>query len=82
MPIADSQVIDDRSVTASFGVATFPDHAADAARLVRSADRALYQAKAKGRNRVEMFSVGTHPAEREDEPAGNGRSAAAEQSRV
>jgi diguanylate cyclase (GGDEF)-like protein len=80
--IADIQVIDDPSVTASFGVATFPDHAADAARLVRSADRALYQAKAKGRNRVEMFSVGTHPAEGEDEPAGNGRSAAAEQPRV
>jgi diguanylate cyclase (GGDEF)-like protein len=60
--IADLQVLDDRAVTASFGIATFPEHAADAPKLVRNADRALYQAKAKGRNRVEVFSVGSQPA--------------------
>ncbi|HEU0054753.1 MAG TPA: sensor domain-containing diguanylate cyclase [Longimicrobium sp.] len=43
-----------RSLTASFGVASFPDDAADIAELIRGADRALYTAKANGRNRVEL----------------------------
>jgi diguanylate cyclase (GGDEF)-like protein len=42
----------DRPVTASFGVATLPDDGLDAGTLVRAADRALYQAKADGRDRV------------------------------
>ena len=42
-----------RSMTASFGVAGFPEDGDDAPALIRSADRALYQAKANGRNRVE-----------------------------
>jgi diguanylate cyclase (GGDEF)-like protein len=42
----------DRPITASFGVATLPDDAADAGTLVRAADRALYRAKADGRDRV------------------------------
>jgi diguanylate cyclase (GGDEF)-like protein len=62
--IADIQIFEEnRSITASFGVAVFPDHASDAARLIRSADRALYQAKAKGRNRVEVFSMGSQADE-------------------
>lgn len=41
-------------VTASFGVAVFPHHAAEPESLLRAADQALYQAKEAGRNRVVM----------------------------
>ncbi|MFZ5891900.1 MAG: putative bifunctional diguanylate cyclase/phosphodiesterase [Myxococcota bacterium] len=37
-------------VTASIGVALFPDHESDDAGLLRAADRALYRAKDMGRN--------------------------------
>ncbi|HEY0841087.1 MAG TPA: sensor domain-containing diguanylate cyclase [Vulgatibacter sp.] len=39
-------------LTASFGVACFPDHGATAADLLREADRAMYAAKAASRNAV------------------------------
>jgi diguanylate cyclase (GGDEF)-like protein len=39
-------------VTASVGVATYPQDAPDSSTLVRSADRALYEAKRQGRDRV------------------------------
>jgi diguanylate cyclase (GGDEF)-like protein len=42
----------DRKITASFGVASFPADAPDGTALVRTADRALYAAKASGRNCV------------------------------
>jgi diguanylate cyclase (GGDEF)-like protein len=41
------------SVTASFGVAVMPDDAEEGGELLRLADRALYRAKAEGRDRVE-----------------------------
>ena len=43
-------------VTASIGIASFPEHAADAATLLRCADAAMYQAKAAGRNTYQLFS--------------------------
>jgi diguanylate cyclase (GGDEF)-like protein len=39
-------------VTASLGVATFPDHASTAADLFVQGDKALYEAKHRGRNQV------------------------------
>ena len=41
-------------VTASFGIATYPLDALDADALLRMSDRALYFAKSRGRNRVEV----------------------------
>jgi diguanylate cyclase (GGDEF)-like protein len=43
-------------VTASLGVAIFPDHAAEPESLLRAADKALYDAKARGRNQVRIFA--------------------------
>ncbi|MGB8992111.1 MAG: PAS domain S-box protein [Desulfobaccales bacterium] len=48
-------VYGDRSlgpITASFGVATFPDHGIRGEDLVRAADAALYHAKQQGRNQL------------------------------
>jgi len=40
------------SITASFGIAVFPHHSKTVAGVLKAADRALYQAKSQGRNRV------------------------------
>lgn len=42
------------SVTMSVGLATYPDHAFTADALITRADKALYQAKAAGRDRLEL----------------------------
>jgi diguanylate cyclase (GGDEF)-like protein/putative nucleotidyltransferase with HDIG domain len=42
--------------TVSFGVASFPSHAADAEALMHAADQALYAAKAMGRDRSVIYN--------------------------
>jgi diguanylate cyclase (GGDEF)-like protein len=49
------------SVTMSFGIATFPDHADDGTALVTAADAALYAAKHAGRDQVNVASAGEEP---------------------
>jgi diguanylate cyclase (GGDEF)-like protein len=45
-------------VTASFGVAAFPDSGDSPASVIREADTALYAAKNAGRNRVRVAQIG------------------------
>jgi diguanylate cyclase (GGDEF)-like protein len=47
-------------VTASFGVATMPDHAVSAEQIIRAADSAMYRAKQLGRNTVAVARPPTH----------------------
>jgi diguanylate cyclase (GGDEF)-like protein len=39
-------------LTASIGVAAFPDHARTPAALIQRADKALYRAKAQGKDTI------------------------------
>jgi len=52
VPRLVAQVNITREVTASLGVATVGGHVVDPEQLVAAADKALYQAKKRGRNRV------------------------------
>jgi diguanylate cyclase (GGDEF)-like protein len=47
----------EREVSASFGIAAYPAHGVDTQSLLRSADRAVYQAKRDGRNCVRTAST-------------------------
>ncbi|HFD2272945.1 TPA: diguanylate cyclase [Legionella pneumophila] len=43
-------------ITASIGISVYPDDAKSPAEVIEAADKALYQAKNKGRNKVILFS--------------------------
>ena len=44
-------------ISASIGIAIFPEHGSDEGSLLRSADAAMYQAKNDGRNRVRLATT-------------------------
>jgi diguanylate cyclase (GGDEF)-like protein len=52
--IETAEIRDIGCLTASFGIAALPEDAVNSEQLLRRADRALYAAKAHGRNRVEV----------------------------
>lgn len=43
------------SISSSIGIALYPEHGRDDIELAKNADFAMYQAKAEGRNRVQVF---------------------------
>ena len=53
--IAEAKYDHGRTVTASIGVATYPQEGLDRAELVRVADKALYSAKGHGKARVHLY---------------------------
>ena len=62
LAIGATENLDHGSVTVSIGIACYPQDATDSEQLIRKADRALYAAKAAGRNRVESATnAGTDP---------------------
>jgi hypothetical protein len=56
------------TVTASIGIAAYPDHATTADQLERLADSALYLAKHAGRDRVEIANTTDPPPPPQEEP--------------
>lgn len=60
--LADPVAINGRNIeiTASIGVATYPECAKDPVELMKCADVAMYRSKALGRNQVQYYSKGFH----------------------
>ena len=56
--LAQPFVLDRREmrITTSIGIAICPEHGAEPEPLIEHADIALYQAKARGRDRAELFA--------------------------
>ena len=57
-------------LTASMGVAIYPDSGITAERLLRAADQAMYVAKRRGRNRFHIYATDDHAVESVPPPAG------------
>lgn len=69
--VADAPFVVDTGsldITISVGVAAYPEHGAAGKDLVAAADAAMYQAKAKGRNRVEVPVAGEREVRHEANP--------------
>jgi diguanylate cyclase (GGDEF)-like protein/PAS domain S-box-containing protein len=47
-------------LTPSIGIALYPDHGSDLSALLKNADAAMYETKARGRNGCSVFTVGLH----------------------
>lgn len=47
-------------LTASFGVASFPEHAAEVEKLIELADAAMYEAKERNKNNVRLAATSHH----------------------
>ena len=60
------------SLSASIGISFFPRDASDFDGLVACADVAMYEAKRRGRNNVQVFSTGTSAAARTRQHVANG----------
>lgn len=54
------ELLPDMTVTLSLGVATYPDHASNYEELFKVADKCLYIAKAKGKNRLIKYTPEMH----------------------
>ncbi|MDD2899235.1 MAG: EAL domain-containing protein [Desulfuromonadaceae bacterium] len=56
--LTETYQIEDKQlfVSASIGIALFPDHASSAEVLTKGADTAMYRAKQSGKNNIELFS--------------------------
>src|SRR5262249_52979574 len=52
-------------ITASVGVAAYPDDGADAETLLRNADMAMYKAKDSGRDNIQLYSSEMNASARE-----------------
>ncbi len=50
----------DLQLTASIGIAMFPEHTPDCENLIKYADTAMYQAKNEGRNRISFYESVMH----------------------
>jgi diguanylate cyclase (GGDEF)-like protein len=58
--VRETFMYEPHQLTISLGVATFPAHAGGVEKLVANADRALYAAKALGRDRTVLYSEQLH----------------------
>jgi len=52
-------------ITASIGIALYPDHGKDSSTLVRNADLAMYRAKEEGKNQYRFYDMTLNPNAKE-----------------
>ncbi len=51
----NQEILPQKTLTVSLGIATFPDNGTSTSELIRAADKALYEAKNKGKNKTCQF---------------------------